>query len=136
VDCRVLFTTLADGTEAVDDAGPFGVGEEAVLGGWGPWGRLVAARRWLLCGWRGVHGVLEGVSGTGCRDWEGDARLSLGLEKAPGRVCTLVAVGRRGPLRGFLFAGRGHVVVGSETSKTRGYNVKDVYEDGYGPWSK
>jgi hypothetical protein len=136
VDCRVLFSALADGTDAVNDAGPFGVGEEAVLGGWEPWGGLVTAGGWLWCGRRGVHGVLEGVFGAGCRDWEGDARLSLGLEKAPGRVCTLVDVGGRGPLRGLLFAGRGHVVVGSETSESRGCSVKDVYEDGYGSWSK
>jgi hypothetical protein len=37
VDYRVLFSALSDGAEAVGDAGPFGGGEEAVLGGWGPW---------------------------------------------------------------------------------------------------
>jgi hypothetical protein len=97
---------------------------------------VITAGRWLWCEWRGIHGVLdgvlEGVSGAGCRDWDGDARLSLGLEKAPGRVCTLVGVGGRGALRGLLFAGRGHVVVGSKTSESTGYSVTDVYEDGYG----
>lgn len=66
---------------------------------------------------------MEEVSGAGCRDWERDAGLSLGSLTAPGRVWSLVAVGRGGASESLVIAGGGHAVCGRGLNE-RSYKLR------------